>query len=332
VRIVRVVKQVPDVKVRMAQLDDCEAITSVHCSGVTRWVRHVGNAEVDDVYEDLGLLDRYLTGGPWMSFETCVSYIGFLLAAGQYPLVAEVNGKIVGEIEVFIGEEPLPLGKNACISVLEVAKDCRRRGVGRALVSEAIRLAEEQECRFIVTSPEQNAVRFYEKCGLNETLMELKNAEIDLETSSSVSDTRPDVHTLNYYDDLRSMHIVFGEWDGSFAQWLKRQWKFEGWAPSTIVEEAFIPLHEAAYRIESHPRDKSVCNLLAWIKETSNSGSVFDMCLGRAKRLGFRRLQTIVSTKLLDAFCRIPFSLGSSEIILGRRLTTDSSVKSALMM
>jgi hypothetical protein len=116
-------KTTSDVKIRMAELGDCEAITSVHCSGLTRWVRHVGHEEIDDAYENLGLLDKYLTVGRWMSLETCVSYVDFLLSAGQYPLVAEFNGKIVGEIEVFIGEEPLPLGKNACISVLEVAKN-----------------------------------------------------------------------------------------------------------------------------------------------------------------------------------------------------------------
>jgi GNAT superfamily N-acetyltransferase len=321
---VKVVRTTSDVKVRMAELGDCEDITSVHCSGVTRWVRHAGDEEIDDVYENLGLLDRYLAGGPWMSLETCVSYIDFLLSAGQRPFVAEVNGKIVGEIEVFIGEEPLPLGKNACISVLEVAKNCRRKGVGRALISETMKLAEEQECRFIITSPEQNAVGFYEKCGLNETLMELKNAEVGLEDSSSVSNADLDLHKLNCYDDLRGMHMVFGRWDGSFAQWLKRQWKFEQWPPSTIVEEAFIPSYEAAYRIESHPLDKSICNLLAWTKKTSNSRAMFTVCAGRAKRLGFRRLKTIVSKKLLDVFNKNFFSLGSSEIILGRRLTTDA--------
>jgi ribosomal protein S18 acetylase RimI-like enzyme len=311
-------------KTRRAEQSDCEAITSVHCSGVTRWVRHVGDEEIEDTYENLSSLDKYLIGGPWMSLETCVSYVGFLLSRGQYPLVAEINGKIVGEIEVFIGEEPLPLGKNACISVLEVAKKYRRKGVGRALVSEAMKLAEEQKCEVIVTSPEENAIGFYKKCGLNETLMELKNVEIDLEAFSPVSDAIVDMRELYFDDDLRGMHMVLGRWDSSFAQWLKRQWKFELWPPSMIVEEGFTPPHEGAYRLESHPLDKSSCNLLLWVKMISRSRSSLNVCASRAKGLGFRKLKTIVSTKLVNIFRGTPFSLGSSEIILGRKLATDS--------
>jgi ribosomal protein S18 acetylase RimI-like enzyme len=313
-----------DIKVRLAKLSDCKDITSVHCSGIRRWVRHVGSEEVEDDYKNLTVLDRYLMGGPWMSLETCISYISFLLSSGQYPSVAEIDREIVGEIEVFIGEEPLPLGKNASISVLEVAKTHRRKGVGRALVDAATKLAEEQECCVIVTSPEQNAVGFYRKCGLNRVLMELKNIEVDLHAVSADRVDSVQISSFDSFDQLREMHMILGRWDSSFSQWFKRRWKFDLWSPSMMIEEGFIPVCDAAYRIESSPLDNSICNLLAWIRNKSDSQKAFGACIRRAKRLGFKKLRTIGSEELLSKV-RLPFSAKGSEIVLARKLADENS-------
>jgi len=35
-------------------------------------------------------------------------HINYLLTHGQYPLVAELNGRVVGELELYVGEERGP--------------------------------------------------------------------------------------------------------------------------------------------------------------------------------------------------------------------------------
>jgi hypothetical protein len=54
------VKASPDIRVRPARLDDCEALVAVHCSGVTEWFRYVEGKKIADARENLGLWDRYL--------------------------------------------------------------------------------------------------------------------------------------------------------------------------------------------------------------------------------------------------------------------------------
>lgn len=312
-----------NMRVRLANLRDCDAITRVHCSGITRWYRHVNGGEIEDAYENLSLWDRYLIGGPWMSPETCAIHLNNMLLAGQFPLVAEMNGKIVGEIEVFIGEEPPPLGKNACISVLEVDKNHRGRGVGKALVKAAVKLAEEHQCNVITVIPEENTIEFYRKCGLNEVLINLKHVEIDLEKFRKPTDVKVELAELKSFETLKQKHMVYGRYDNSYAQWLKRRWRFSIWPSQLLHEEGFIPSN-AAYILESHPLKKATCTLLAWTESPRSSAQLLKVCANRAGKLGFTKLETTVS-ETADTIKRIPFTTLDSEITLGKRLQNIKS-------
>ena len=81
-----------------------------------------------------------------MSVETCAIHINYLLTHGQYPLVAELDGRIVGELELYIGEERGTQGRTAFIDVLEVHNHFRGMGIGKALISRTREIAEEYEC------------------------------------------------------------------------------------------------------------------------------------------------------------------------------------------
>lgn len=319
----RVMKIFPDMRIRVATLKDCNALTTVHCSDITTWYRHVDDQKIEDTYENLSLWDRYLIGGPWMSPETCAIYLNYMLSSGQYPLVAEVNGKVIGEIDVFIGEEPPPLKKNACISVLEVAQGYRRQGVGKELVGEAIKLAEENGCNAIATIPDENAIDFYKKCRLDEILIELKHIDVDLERFSTATGVKVEVADLNSFEALRQKQMIYGRYDSSFAQWLKRRWRFSILPSSLIWEEGFIPSYNAAYRIESHPLKKMTCTLLAWTEKPLRSQKLLKVCANRARELGFRKLETTITMETADQIKRIPFSTLDSEVILGKKLISS---------
>ena len=70
------------IHVRLASLDDVPDIVKVYCSSVSKWVRRIGEKEIEVRYEDLTVDERWSHGGPWMSVETCAIHINYLLTHG----------------------------------------------------------------------------------------------------------------------------------------------------------------------------------------------------------------------------------------------------------
>ena len=93
------------INIRVAYIDDVEGIVQVHCSGIDRWVRHTNAGAVEVNYDDLSVAERFRHSDPWMSVETCTIHLNNLLTNGQYPLIAELNGRIVGEVEIYVCSE-----------------------------------------------------------------------------------------------------------------------------------------------------------------------------------------------------------------------------------
>ncbi len=150
---------------RRARLDDVAAITEVHCSNVREWLRFPPKGKpVPACREELSLYQLCRNGGPWMSVETCAIHLNRLLLAGHYPLVAELDGQVLGEAELFLSEEPPPLGRYLSLSVLYVHRAHHGRGLGSALMRAALDLAAELECDALTVYPEASA--FYARFGL----------------------------------------------------------------------------------------------------------------------------------------------------------------------
>ena len=78
-------------RVRLATLEDVHEIVEVHTA---------------DENLSGGIYDRYIRGGPWMATETLAIHLNNLLLDDQLVAVAELDGKIVGEVEVLFSEEP----------------------------------------------------------------------------------------------------------------------------------------------------------------------------------------------------------------------------------
>ncbi len=101
-----------------------------------------------------------------MSVETCAVHINALLLDGQLPIVAELDGKIVGEAEVFLSEEPIngEPKRIAHLDVIEVHPKFRRMGIGRALI-EHIDATLRGRIDFLTAQPSDKALEFYKKTG-----------------------------------------------------------------------------------------------------------------------------------------------------------------------
>ncbi len=281
-------------KTRKATLDDVKAIVGVHTAG-----------------EDLSGLsagERYLRGGPWMSVETLAIHINNLLLEGQLPLVAGLDGKTVGEAEVFFSEEPLD-GKTtriAHLDVIEVHPDFRGQGVGRALVGFIEAVAREEGVEFITTQPDEDATGFYKKLGFNELLYEGLLVEIPSGEFKPAG-----VKPLRYFqwETVKSLELVAGRFQSSYDMWF------------SSFRDLFAGIHEiieagkaggSYYVLKSLPGRPGKVALFLW-------GSKEDIprAIARAGELGFRRVLTVLDEETAE-------SLGAEKKgkvpIIGKRL------------
>jgi len=171
--------------IRIAKLEDTNGIVEVHCSDVEEWYHYEnGQRKEPDSYDNLTLKERSLHGGPWMSIETCAIHLNNLLLNGQIPLVAKIEGRIVGELELFISEERINgrTKKIAHIDVLEVHREFRGQGMGRELVKTVEEFARKKKCELLTVTPEKEAVGLYEKAGIKGILHKGCFISLDLST------------------------------------------------------------------------------------------------------------------------------------------------------
>ena len=157
------------ITIRYATLADTAEITAIHVSDISQWQRSFFDDEgerqrVAATYEECSLIDRWEAGGPWMTPELCAIHLNRLLKSPHIPLVAELEGRVIGELELFIGQDEL-YGHNCNLSVFYVHQDYRGRGHGSILLEEAIVLARELQCdTFTTYHPDIPA--YYERMGL----------------------------------------------------------------------------------------------------------------------------------------------------------------------
>jgi len=157
------------ITVRLATLADTSAITDIHKSNVARW-EHIdaqGNTH-ETTYEALTLFERWQHGGPWLSIETCAVHLNRMLAGSGIPLVAELDGRVLAEAEVYESFEPAPFGHHLELAVIITHAEHTRRGLGTALIQYIRQMARLMKCeRISVSHAEMPA--FYEKIGFVKT-------------------------------------------------------------------------------------------------------------------------------------------------------------------
>lgn len=160
---------------RLARLDDAADICAIHRSHVPRWYRKSDTEQFDVDYDKLSLEERWGFGGPWMSTETCAIHLNNLLLRHHLPFVAEAEGRIIAEMELFIGREGEPYGKNCHVGLLYVHKDHANRGAGIGMIRHARQIAREHGCDTLTVSAMPHNEAFYHKCGFvpGDTLVQL---------------------------------------------------------------------------------------------------------------------------------------------------------------
>lgn len=310
-------------KIRPATLDDVAGITEVHCSDIDRWFKWEDGERVEARYEELSVEERFEHGGPWMSVETCAVHLNYVLTSGQYPLVAELDGKIVGELELYIGDERSVLGKTAFIDILFIHKNYRRKGIGRALIDKARKLAMEKHCNTLSVWPERDAIPFYRKCGLNKTAFEITYIIIKVGHCKNLEGRGKREPFPDNYNALREMYFISPRIGSAYTIWLKSRWIFALKETRIVFDEGYLPKYEAMYIIESLWRKRRDARLIFWIDDLGNLPEALSLVCYRARRKGFERLHMFVEKDIYEDFIKekFPHEVRGSELVLMEKLT-----------
>jgi len=152
------------ITIRQATLADAASITALHNAAITTWTRRGPDGEpIPADQDDLTLFERWLVGGPWTSVEMCAVHLAHLLRGTDgIPLVAESEGRVSAEAEVFIGHEPEPFGHHINVSRLTVHPDYLNVGLGSALLTYIQQMATAIRCKRVTIADGEGDAALYE--------------------------------------------------------------------------------------------------------------------------------------------------------------------------
>ncbi len=108
---------------------------------------------------------------PWNNAEDCGEHIQWMIGRGTPPVVAEMDGLLVGEMEVWWGEDVPEFGRTVDISMLYVHRDRQRQGTGTSLIQHAINLSKDKDCQRVTVWTDPDAMGFYRKQGFAPRLL-----------------------------------------------------------------------------------------------------------------------------------------------------------------
>jgi len=107
---------------------------------------------------------------PWLDAEECREHLEWIAGLGNPTIVAELDGEVVGSMDVWWGQDVPELGRSLDVSMIDVRADRQRRGVGRAMIGHACKLAESNGCDCVSVRADPAAGGFYEKMGFTPRL------------------------------------------------------------------------------------------------------------------------------------------------------------------
>ena len=228
-----------------------------------------------------GIYERYSAGGPWTSVETLAIHLNNLLLDNQLVAVAELDGKIIGEVEVFFSEEPIggKLRRIAHVDVIEVHPDFRGRGVGRALIGFVEEVARERKAQLLTAQPDEGARGFYERLGFEALLFRGTIVWVPAEGNGKTK-------TFKFgWEDVKNLELIAGRFQSSYSMFF------------SAFKDNIAGIHHTVesgrsgssyYALRNLPGREALA-LLLWGR-LEDIGPV----LGRAGELGCERVLTVL--------------------------------------
>ncbi|WP_456394758.1 N-acetyltransferase family protein [Thermococcus sp.] len=306
-----------EIRIRKGTLEDVKGITETHRSGIEEWYHYAdGRRTIKSTYGELSILERYLHGGPWMSVESCAVHINSLLLDGNTAIVAEAGGKIVGEAELFISEEPVDgePRRIAHLDVIEVHKDFRRRGIGKALIGFSEEIAGEKGCDMLTVTPDKGAMGFYEKLGIKKIIHRGVMVDFSLEGFPSGG---AEIRIGDFkWDEIQRKEMVLGKFQSSYDHWFTAfRDRIAGVDDRLYFESGRF--NKTHYVLESSFFGGDIATAYAWGGDVAGALLIIG---SRAGELGFRRLRTIIREEDINSVKSLNPSITGRSVILAKML------------
>jgi GNAT superfamily N-acetyltransferase len=255
------------ITVRQATLADAIRITALHNATVPTWTRRgIEGEAIPTPYADLTLFERWLNGGPWASVEMCSVHLANLLRGSEgIPLVAENEGQVGAEAEIFIGQEPEPFGHHINVSRLAVHPEQDGVGLGSALITYILQIAEAIRCKRVTIAHAEADAAFYEH---HHFARAHSGQRIVLKTGSGrVFYKASDLKTFDPRQ-IEGWHMPLGRYQNAREEWDRMPPGFWNSVPE-IVEPEAARLHvtvtgQEAYALMQADRDNPK-RVHAWV-------------------------------------------------------------------
>jgi GNAT superfamily N-acetyltransferase len=263
------------ITVRQANLADAARITDIYTVQIADWTnRTIDGEAIPTDYGDLSLYERWLNGGPWASVEMCSVHLANLLRGTDgIPLVAEIDGQIGAEAEVFIGREAEPFGHHLNLSTLVVHPDLEGAGLSSALLTYVRQIGEAIRCKAVtVADIDDNAALFehhgYHRAHVGQRLVFPAQEGRVFYKAGELTSTDP--HLIDGW------HMPLGRYHNGREEWDRMLHGFWNSVPE-IVEPETARLHitvtgQEAYALMQADRfDPSRVHVYLWTRRPMNT-------------------------------------------------------------
>ncbi|MEP7287224.1 MAG: GNAT family N-acetyltransferase [Chloroflexota bacterium] len=192
--------------VRLATLADTAAVVDLYRS-----------AKPALPYDAMTLYERWQEGGAWASIETCAVHLNRLLAGSGVPLVAEIDGQVLAEAEVYESFEPAPFGHNLHIAGITTHASHTSDDLAVALLAYITEMARLMKCDRI-TAADQTARDFYLTHGFRHSRA---GRGVHIPTQEGRAFYQATEHTDRNPDQVKGWHMQLGRYQSSRQEWDK---------------------------------------------------------------------------------------------------------------
>lgn len=285
-------------RVRQAILEDAQAITDIYRSLVPRWMQTDAEGQaIESEYSRLNLYERWGHGGPWMSIETCAVWLAHLLQRqDSIPLVAELDGIVIGQAEVFISQEAPPYGHHINISTLCIRAEMQQTEIGTALVQYIEEMARVLGCSQVTVAYAEPSA-FFESVGYLPThtrhniLLSAEEGRV-FYRALELSDNNP--------TQIDGWYMPLGRYQNAREEWERMYWPIWNSVPQ-LVEAKWHKLYidltgqPGILHLHQHDDDPSIATARLWTKNPLST-HILSAMRDRAARLGYKRVRTLVDS------------------------------------
>ena len=309
--------------VRAATAQDAAGIVALHkaTNPYGDWYRQPFQRLGRVPYEDLTPFERWMHGGSWMDLSLFRRHLHEYQSRGFPVFVAEDSGKIVGECEVWLDEEPEPFGPYAEVEIVETGPP-PDPNVEQELILRAAKKVRKTGYQAIDLSPRHSGGDSVAKDLGFRPLWDTREFTAnlaDIEAPEQEFETR---FLTGAYGDLRSMLLLNHREPAQLRyEVLTARWPgvaVTGARDATELLEVVVTAGDLRFAVLASRRewmDPEVAEIDAWMdpadaRKAGRIRTAFAISSEVARRLGAKRVTTYAPPTAAKSMAQLGFEGG----------------------